>query len=43
VEEYLKENDINLLPAIIFNENNVDSNINSYLSELPSKEYSLQI
>ena len=43
IEEYLKENNINTLPAIIFNANNIDSNINTYLTEIPSKEYSLQI
>lgn len=43
VEDYLKENNITMLPAVIFSTKNVDSSINPYLQELPSKEYSLQI
>ena len=43
VKEYLEENKITLLPAILFNWNQIDSNINSYLTQIPSWEYSLQI
>lgn len=43
VEEYLKENNINALPAFIFKSNQIDPNINQYLQALPSEEYSLQV
>ena len=43
IQEYLKENNITTLPAFIFDSNQIDANINQYLQELPSKEYSLLI
>jgi len=43
VEELLKYNKIEKLPAIIFNTNQINSNINPYLKEIPSKQYILQM
>lgn len=43
VSEYLKDNNITTLPAILFSDDNIDSNIDSYLTKIPSDEYSLQI
>jgi protein-disulfide isomerase len=43
IEEYIKENNITALPAIIFDSNQVDTNIDQYLQELPSKKYSLLV
>ena len=45
VESYLKENNINALPAIIFSSNILydSGQISPYLSALPSGEYSLSI
>lgn len=43
VEKYIKDNNIKALPAFIFDNNQIDQNINQYLQELPSKEYSLLI
>lgn len=43
VSEYLQENNITMLPAIIFSRTNVDTDIDPYLQEIPSKEYSLAI
>lgn len=42
-EEFLNDNNITKLPAFIFENNQIDQSINQYLTELPSKEYSLQI
>ena len=43
VEKYLKDNGINILPAIIFNKSNIDQWINSHLTKITSWEYSLQL
>jgi len=43
VWEYLKTNNINSLPVVLFNNNEIDKNINGFLIEIPSGEYSLQI
>jgi protein-disulfide isomerase len=43
VSDYLKDQDIKALPAIIFNTNYVDPNINSYLSPIKDWKYSLNI
>jgi protein-disulfide isomerase len=43
VEQYLKDNNITTLPAILFNNSQIDPNINNYLTAIPSGEYSLQI
>ena len=41
VVEYLKENSIVALPAIIFNSSNIEEQMNNYLTPLDSGEYSL--
>jgi protein-disulfide isomerase len=43
VSEYLKENKITTLPAIIFAKDEVDENINNFLVELEDDKYSLSI
>ena len=42
-EQYLKDNSITLLPAIIFNRSYIDPSINSYLTETTSWEYTLLV
>ena len=43
VSEYLLENDIKALPAVIFNRSYIDQAINTYLQPLKSGEYTLNI
>lgn len=44
IEEYLKNNNIKYLPAIIFSNSDINSNLNQYLEELPDNSwYSLNI
>ena len=43
VSEYLIENEIKVLPAVIFAKNEVDSSINEYLVKLKEDNYSLNI
>lgn len=44
VREYLEENNIKYLPAILFNSNEIDININQFLQKLPDdNKYSLNI
>ena len=43
VKEYLTKNNIKVLPAMIFNKNQIDSGIDKYLMKISSGEYSLQI
>mgnify|MGYP001942319232 CR=1 FL=1 len=43
VEEFLTDNNIKVLPAIMFNTNAVDPGINTYLTPISSGEYSLQV
>ncbi len=43
VEKFLKDNNINVLPAIIFTSDQVDENIDQYLTKLNDNSYSLNI
>jgi protein-disulfide isomerase len=43
VSEYLKENEIKVLPAIIFSKNKIDSKIDNSLVKLKNESYSLDI
>lgn len=43
VEQYLKDNSINTLPAIIFSHNNVDAWLVPYLTQISDWSYSLQV
>ena len=43
VEEYLRENKIENLPAFIFSTNKIDDNIDSYLTKLEGDNYSLNV
>ena len=43
VEDFLKENAITMLPAVIFSNNEVDENINKFLTKLTENSYSLNI
>lgn len=43
VKAYLETNEIEALPAIIFNSSNIETNIDQFLEEIPSGEYSLLI
>ena len=43
VKEYLEQNEIRALPAIIFNSSNVEEWMNPYLTQLKSGEYTLAL
>ncbi len=43
IKEYLQKNNIKYLPAILFNNNNIDPNIDKFLYKLPNSKYSLII
>jgi len=43
VKEFLKENNIKVLPAILFTSNKVDDKINQYLTKINDNSYSLNV